>query len=99
MIKFRFDPMKNSKLPYYLKNAASLIVPAVLCRISLRNILKTVENYDPLYINERVNYYNKLSHPFTLDVHSKTIKEFKSETKKTYFFDLYRYLRYFSESF
>jgi hypothetical protein len=50
--------MKNSKLPYYLKNAASLIVPAVLCRISLRNILKTVENYDPLYINERVKTFH-----------------------------------------
>lgn len=99
MVKFRFDPMKNSKLPYYLKNAASFITPGFLYRFSLPKVLKTLKKHDLLAINDRVNYYNKLSQPFTLEAHAKSIKEFKSESKKTYFFDLYIYLRYFSESF
>lgn len=91
--------MKNSKLPYYFKNGVSLIIPSILYRFSLGKALKTIDNYDASYLTDRVNYYNKLSQPFTLESHAKSIKEFKSETKKTYFFDLYRYLRYFSESF
>ncbi len=99
MIRFRFDPMKNSKLPYYFKNGVLLILPSLLYRFSLGKALKTIDNYDASYLTDRVNYYNKLSQAFALEPHAKSIEEFKSESKKTYFFDLYRYLRYFSEAF
>jgi hypothetical protein len=99
MIKFKFDPMKNGKFFYYLKNSMMLIVPSVLYCLTLKKILSSIGEYYSSYIDDRVNYYNKLTHPFQCDPHAKTIKAFKSEKKKTYFFDLYTYLRYFSESY
>jgi len=52
---------------------------------------------DREYIEKRVNYYNKISDNFTLADELPSIKEFKkNEKKKTYYFDLLRYLRYFN---
>jgi hypothetical protein len=99
MLKIKYDPFKNSKLPYYLKNSINLVIPDILYRLSLKSKLSKISEYDAHYIQERVDYCNKLAVPFSLGKEYRTIKEFKSEKKKTYFFDLYEYLRYFNTSF
>ena len=99
MIKkyIRIDLNKNTKLTYYLLNISKLLLPDVYYRLKRTGKLKTFLN-DAAVI-ERVNYYNKLEDGFTLDASTTTIKGFKKEKKKTYFFDLLEYLRYFDPSF
>lgn len=59
-------------------------------------ILKNTQNDN--YIMGRVNYYNKLSSPYTTTEKFKTIDDFfKYEKRKTYFFDLAYYLKYFNK--
>lgn len=91
--------MKNQKLPYYLKSAWRYLLPPQIMRNRLQAIFATLEQYDADYVFDRVNYYNKLRHPFPPNPTFTTIKAFKKAKKKTYFFDMYEYLRYFDEHF
>jgi hypothetical protein len=92
----RIDVSKNAKLPYYLRNIFTFLMPSGFYQKRLTNILN--HSQDKAYINNRVDYYNKVDKPFTL-IEAKSIKMFKKEKKKTYFFDLYKYLTYFNERF
>jgi len=90
--------MKNSKFLYYIQNIARYIVPDFFYQKQLDVLLKL--ELEDTYIQTRVNYYNKLTSPFVLSKSVKSIKEFKrQERKKTYFFDLLEYLRYFKNDF
>ena len=89
----RIDISKNAKLPYYLKNIVGFLLPTGFYQ-KQRPALLDVKKEDSAYIKSRVDYYNKLDTPFSLE-EATTIKDFRKEKKKTYFFDLYRYLRYF----
>lgn len=91
----KIDLSKNAKPPYYLQNILIFLTPSIFYQKKLNRLLNH-ENSN--YITTRVNYYNKINHDFTLR-NSKTIKDFKKEKKKTYFFDLYRYLTYFNEKY
>jgi hypothetical protein len=52
------------------------------------------------YIKKRVSYYNKHKSNFTLPHNTPTILKFtKKEKKKTYYFDLLEYVRYFPAHF
>ena len=98
MIKnLRVDFSKNTKLKYYVVNIAKLCIPDYLFQKKLNSLLKDVDNYE--YIEDRVNYYNKLDSDFVLPDSAITIKKFKKEKKKTYFFDLIEHLRYFNPNF
>lgn len=81
-------------MTYYLANGVKLLLPDYLYRARLDAKLNSVE--ESTYIRERVDYYNKLDENFTLPNEAKTVEAFKKEKKKTYFFDLINYLRYFS---
>ena len=89
----RIDLSKNTKAIYYMKNIIIFLTPSIFYRNSLDS--KIIDIEDEEYIWDRVNYYNKLENNYTL-TNAKTIKEFKKEKKKTYFFDLYKYLIYFN---
>jgi len=91
----RIDVSKNAKLPYYLRSIFTFLMPSGFYQKGLNLILN--DNKDKEYINSRVNYYNKIDKAFTLS-DAKSIKAFKKEKKKTYFFDLYKYLTYFNEN-
>lgn len=99
MIKkhLRIDFSKNTKLKYYIDNILKLTIPSFFFRRKLDSLLADIEDIDS--IEKRVNYYNKLDHNFTIDKSAITIDEFKKEKKKTYFFDLLEYLRYFNHNF
>lgn len=88
--------MKNSKIKYYLKNIIRLFIPSIIYQKRLNHLLNSIDENEIEYIFERVNYYNKIEKDF--EVKGETIKEFKKKKKKTYFFDLIEYLRYFNPS-
>lgn len=90
--------MKNSKIKYYATSTLKLLLPGKLFRERLHSRLGTLSRYDAAYIRDRVEYYNRLREPFAPDDTFSTIREFRRRAKrKTYFYDLYEYLRYFDE--
>jgi hypothetical protein len=96
-LDIRIDFDKNTKLFYYAKNILRLFSISSYFQKRLIKILQDPEELE--YIYDRVNYYNKLTNPFELQQDAKSIKAFrKHERKKTYYFDLFEYLRYFKES-
>lgn len=99
MIKkyLRIDFNKNTKLKYYLINILKLSLPDTLYRTKLDSKLNNIKESE--YIYQRVNYYNQLEKSFNIPDDAVTIKVFKNEKKKTYFFDLMEYLRYFKPTF
>lgn len=92
----RIDFSKNTKLTYYLRNLLIFLTPKFFYQTKLTTLLNHQSNLNT--IQERVNYYNKINHSFSLNV-SKSIQAFRKEKKKTYFFDLYKYLIYFNPKF
>jgi len=94
--KIRIDFNKNTKFIYYLKQIARFFTPTFILKKSLLKFLKT-DTFD-VAIVERVNYYNKIETDFTLPKDAISIEDFiKKEKKKTYYFDLLEYLRYFDK--
>lgn len=90
----RIDVNKNSKPLFYIQSLLNFCTPSLFFQKKLPSHLKEELSTQLL---ERINYYNKTKE-FTLCTESKTIKEFYKEKKKTYFFDLLRYLKYFDPS-
>ena len=93
---------KNSKLLYNIKKLVGYCIPNVFFRLSLDNRLSKLSNYDLSYINERVNYYNKLEKHYLINEDFIMIKEFvlgKGYKPHSYFFDAYEYLRYFDKNY
>ncbi|CAA6820025.1 MAG: LpsA protein [uncultured Sulfurovum sp.] len=91
----KIDLSKNAKLPYYIKNILIFLTPSSFYQKKLNLFLKHKRDLE--YVEKRVNYYNKVNTAFSLS-QATSIKEFKKEKKKTYFFDLYKYLIYFNQN-
>lgn len=91
----RIDLNKNAKLYFYLRGILNLLTPRYFFQKKCSQILVMPISKDAI---KRINYYNKTK-PFTLDKEAKSIQEFYSEKKKTYFFDLLKYLKYFDKKF
>lgn len=91
----RIDPSKNAKLNFYIKGVCNALTPSFFYKNQRAKLLQV-----PLDANtsKRIEYYNKTKE-FTLGTDAKTIKEFCKEKKKTYFFDLLKYLKYFDKNF
>ncbi len=92
--KIRIDFNKSTKLLYYIVNIFKLFIPNFFYKDSLNYHINNLSNMD--YIKKRVNYYNKINEQFDTDNNMPSIKKFKKEErKKTYYFDLLNYLKYF----
>ena len=92
---------KNPKYSYYLKSYFLRLLPLkAICRKRLNKILAQADTrYDKNYINDRVNYYNRLIEPVKLPEGSPCLNELKLQKKgKVYYFDSFEYLRYFPEN-
>lgn len=90
---------RNNKQKYYLFNFLSLMLPDAIFRCRLKKILKSLKNYDLVYIGERVNYYNQLKKKTELPETIKKLKDFKIKNyHRTYFFDTNEYTRYFEKN-
>jgi hypothetical protein len=94
MKQFRIDLNKNTKLTYYVKNIIKLLIPTTFFQNKRNSLLNSIKDFD--YVMQRVQYYNQVEKNFSLNNTFVSIADFqKNEKKKTYFFDLLEYLRYF----
>jgi len=90
---------KNSKLLYYLKNYVRLKLPSVIYQRQLDRKLRSLGCFNEEYINQRVNYYNKIESDFSPSINAIRLDKLKLNIKgKTYVFDTREYTRYFPES-
>jgi hypothetical protein len=96
--KIRIDLSKNTKLFFYIKGAWILFTSKFVIKNEFDNIYDQLSGKDKEYIDKRVSYYNKQKLHFKKSKKAISIKEFVSlEKKKTYFFDLLEYLRFFDK--
>ena len=90
---------KNNRPIYYLKAILRELFPDFFCRIRLKLKLKNQADFDILYIQRRVNYYNKLenyNHQLNLLLQ---LTEFRIPPKiRAYYFDSYEYTRFFDKN-
>lgn len=85
---------KNNKIAYYCKNYFCLYLPRYFQRKKIDKLLKSDFNHE--YINNRVNYYNKLAKNYSLPPTAKCIKDLSlKDGSKTYVFDFKEYTCYF----
>ena len=83
---------KNPKIIYYSVNVFRLIIPKCFFRIRLQRKLDSLSRRnDKEYIEQRVNYYNKLFGEVKLPASALQLSEHKMSKQKVYFFDTYQY--------
>lgn len=93
----RIDFSKNQKLGYYMRSYFHLLLPNRLYRNMFSMAALTPENQAMVF--DRLNYYHQWNQPFELDESATTVNRFRRmPKKKTYFFDLYQYIRMFPEA-
>jgi hypothetical protein len=88
---------KNNKLLYYSKSIVRLLLPRKIFRARLNRKIKSLNRFDYDYIKYRINYYNNLETISNLSAGVSCLKDFRLQKKnKTYFFDTYKYTRFFN---
>jgi len=89
---------KNNKFLYYLRAYVGLyVVPAIIYQRKLRDKLSQMNAFDAAYVQQRVDYYNRLKDTRILSSGAQSIRDFKlGKKQKTYFFDTWEYIRYFN---
>ncbi len=92
---------KNPKWKYYLENYLKLLLPDIYYKKKAKRLLRSFnDRNDREYIQDRVDFYNKLAEPVEIkdaiaikDLHLKDVKQ------KVYFFDAYPILRSFPKHY
>lgn len=89
---------KNIKFVYYIKCFMRYFIPHFFLRYRLKGVLNEAASRDGRsYIEDRVNYYNKLHSTASLPQSAKAIGKHRLKgNKSVYFFDTYEYTRWFS---
>lgn len=89
---------KNLKIVYYIKCFMRYLTPPSFLRHQLKGTLSAAaKRSDWNYIQNRVNYYNKLSAKVTLPQEAKILGKHRLKgNKSVYFFDTYEYTRWFA---
>lgn len=93
---------KNPKFIYFAKNFTRYIIPKFFFRTRLETqIRKAQKRKDYEYMQERADYYNKLSSAITLPDYAPLLADHtygKKERQSVYFFDTYEFTRWFPDS-
>jgi len=89
----RIDADRNSKFTYYMRNVLAYPLPGILFRQHRDSLLE--RGKADAEVQERLHYYNRCDTPFRLGSDADTLDAFRKAKKKTYFFDLYGWWRYF----
>ncbi|UWZ97306.1 glycosyl transferase family 90 [Vibrio splendidus] len=87
--------MSFRKFKYYLSNSLQVLAPNTIRRTLANNLIQTT----PLdsYVQDRVNYYNKVNVPFELPESESThVGEYKKTGGTTYYFDLLKVIKGFN---
>lgn len=86
--------MSLRKFQYYFTNALRLLVPNAMRSASAKRLISAYPADS--YIQERVDYYNKITAPFELPKSESTrISEYKKTGGTTYYFDLHKIIKSF----
>lgn len=87
---------KNNKFKYYLEGYFRTYAPKFIFRCLLKKKLSAQKQFDPIYLQKRVDYYNRLNLVTELPNDSVALKDFKLPEKlKVYFLDAIEYTRFF----
>jgi len=89
----RIDADRNSKFTYYLRNVLAYPLPGVLFRPRRDALLE--KGKGDAEVQTRLRYYNRCDAAFSLDGGAVSLDAFRKAKKKTYFFDLFAWWRYF----
>ena len=89
---------KNNKIYYYIKAILRELVPGSLSRAQLKKHLNSAYyRKNAAYIDDRVNYYNKLERLEPLDQDAIEIGKYRLPKRiRVYYFDSKEYLRFFN---
>jgi len=88
------------KLKYYLSSGLLGLLPHACFRFAAQRLLNTLDQFDVKYIEQRVNYYNKLDCDFTLDsMQSTQVKHFKKTGGSAYYYDLLKVVKCFPKHY
>ena len=68
---------RNNKFAYYLIGHAKRLYPKKWLTLDLAKLQKSIKNFDEFEMNQRLDYYHKVSSNFSLD--SNSIKEYEME--------------------
>ncbi len=91
---------RNNKIYYYIKAIVRELVPDIFAQFRLVRLLNNNHGDDLSYIEDRINYYNKLKEISALGENAVKIKEYKVPDRiRVYYFDSKEYLRYFNHQF
>ena len=92
---------KNSKFNYYLLNYLRLLVPNCIYRHCRERLLQSIaQRPDKAYIEQRIDYYNRLTVPTKLPDGCNRLRDEKIGKKgKVYYFDSREITRYFSQNY
>ncbi|MFG1523142.1 glycosyl transferase family 90 [Halobacteriovorax sp. ZH1_bin.1] len=95
---------------YYIKNALNWFVPKFIYERKAQQLLAAYEKSKDSYIEDRLNYYNKLESDFSLPEDENQnnkikniprtfrIKDFKKMDGTTYYFDILDIIKYFPKN-
>ncbi|MCJ8208435.1 glycosyltransferase family 90 protein [Mucilaginibacter sp. RS28] len=88
--------LKKSKMGYFARNVLLQLVPGSVFESQLHKKLGAIKYYDPNYLKDRVDYYNKLDTLTPLGPEALALKEINTFSKpRTYKFDAYELTRFF----
>ena len=97
---YLFNSGKNSKFSYYLQNYLRMLIPNSYFRKKREKVLADAKKrFDWNYMQERIDYYNKLDRNHHLPEDCTTLKDLKLSKRKVYFFDSYEFTRWFDPNF
>ena len=109
MSRLRLLQSRNNKFAYYLKGHAKRLYPKKCLTLDLAKIQRSIKNFDEFEMNQRLDYYHKVSSNFLLDTNS--IMEYKlkdwrlsmikdiSSKHGVYYLDLMEYARFFPQEY
>jgi hypothetical protein len=89
---------KNNKFTYYAGNYMRFLIPTALLQACRPRILAQIASFDRDVVEQRVNYYNRLTERKPLPKDAVFLKDLKLQKKcKVYYLDVFRYSKYFSQ--
>ncbi|TGA73311.1 lipopolysaccharide A protein [Aliivibrio fischeri] len=92
--------MSLKKFRYYVANGSITIIPAFILQALGKKTLQSRTSFDQDYIEQRVNYYNKLDIPFSVNNQEATqVSQFKKTGGSAYYLDLFKVIKAFSPSY
>ena len=88
----------NNRFLYYMRGLGRAIYPKSLLKLDYRNIESRMRNFDEQALISRLNYYNGINQPFSVENYGQCISEIPIKgAGSMYWFDLMEYARYFPQ--